>query len=488
MSGARRRWTINAALLSLGQLFTAIASLVLVGSLTRTLDVAEYATWRQLLLVYLMFSGVFTLGLGRAPFYFLTADEPRPRGRLLEVLIGLWALGLILGGALALGLGDFASRRFDNPGLADLLPWLLPYALFTLPMQAFAAVMVARDRVRMMIGFNAVSQLGLVGVALVAATTWGTAGRVIAAQVIWSGLACLAATVIMVRSTPPGAPPTRASLWEQLTFAFPLGLASLVSSLSAQLDKYIVSLLCDARTFAIYVTGAIEVPLVGIVTRSISSAMLPELAQLHKAEQPAEIVRLWRSALSLSLIILAPATFGVLLFGPEIAIILFGPEYAAASTPLMIYALMLPLRAAAYGSLLTAANKGRLVTWSAILGLALNAALSWVLVHVMGADGAAWASTLTTYGVVAYMLFAIGKVLDHPVRDLVEWRRVGAIMLCAGLPAAVIWPARGLLEPLPVGLRFLIGGGAYCGLLVASYHFSRILPLSELKRLRRRRG
>lgn len=471
--------------------------MIITGILTRTLDVSVYATHRQVLLLSAIALPLLTLGLPKAPFYFL-ADAPpeRARGVVIENLGALTVLGLGFGLFVLSPLGPLWTDRFNNPAIDGLVWLMLPYSLGWFPVQSLAGVLVPFDRAATLMTHNVVSHVVLLVAIAAAAFTAGTAEATVGVYAGWGLLAGLWGVWLMWRATP--APPagvklpgwggaTLSGLGAQMKFAVPLGLATLLTGLSTQLDKYLVGVLCSDHDFAVYVTGAIEVPLVAVVTGAIASVVLPAFTLHHKGGRPEEIVRLWQGAMRTSMLFLAPVLFGVLLLGPDIAQVLFGSDYIDASRPMRIYALMLPLRAAVYGSVLMATGNSRWVTISAAVGLALNALLSWVAVLFIGADGAAWASVVSTYGVVAVMLWPMGKALGVLPRRLIAWRENVIILVVAGLPAAALWPACSLFAG-PGLLRLLIVGTVYSAAVAAIYQLSGIAPLRSLKAALRNPG
>ncbi len=486
---ARLSLTVKTLLLASGKAITALSAVLATVVLTRTLSKADYATHKQVLLVFSMASPLLMMGLPRALYYFLPGEEKRPRAVLLENLLPLFAGAALFGLALLLGLSDLFARRFDNDAVALLALLMAPYALFMFPSNAFSACMMARDRVKPLLAFSVVSRLLLLGVLAVAAIGFGTAAATLGAQVAWAVGAGVVAIYLMLRVTKGGVErrPRLAGIITQLKFSVPLGLASMLGALSSQLDKYIVSDMCSTEAFAIYVTGALEIPLIGIVTGAMNAVVLPELAKFYKAGETGRIVDLWQRAMNKALLVLIPVMFVILILGTELVVVLFSSAYEDAADPLRIYALMLPQRAAVYGSVLMATNNTRYVTAAALLGLVLNVVLSIVFVQWMGYTGAAWASALTTYGVVAYMLRPMSRALETPIIRLVAWGHFGKVMLAAGLPAVAIWLAADFV-PLAPALRLLLLGGAY-GLLVALiYEKTGIATIGSILAFLRGRG
>ena len=486
---ARLSLTVKTLLLASGKAITALSALLATVILTRTLTKDDYATHKQVLLVFSMASPLLMMGLPKALYYFLPAEERRPRAVLLENLLPLLAGAILFGLALFVGLSDVFADRFDNKAVAILALLMAPYALFMFPSNAFGACMMARDRVGTLLSFNIASRVLLLAVLAVAAIGFGTAAATLGAQVIWAVGAGVVAVILMFRVTRGGADrrPRWSGVVVQLKFAIPLGLASMLGSLSSQLDKYIVSDLCSREAFAIYVTGALEIPLIGIITGAMNAVVLPELSKFYKAGQTARIVDLWQRAMSKALLILVPAMFVILILGTELVVVLFSSAYEDAAYPMKVYALMLPQRAAVYGSVLMATNNTRYVTVAALLGLGSNVVLSIALVNWMGYTGAAWATIITTYGVVAYMLRPMGRALNTPALLLIPWRHVGKVMLAAGGPAALIYLVSDLvtLPPLP---RLIILGGAYTLLVALVYQKTGIATLRSILVFLRGRG
>jgi O-antigen/teichoic acid export membrane protein len=485
-----RPLAVKTMLLASSRLLTALSAVVLTGILTRTLSKEAYATHRQVLLVFSMFVPVLTLGLPRASYFFLAGERGRPRGIISENLVALTVLAGVFGLGILLGVGELVTARFDNPEVARLLPWLVPYALLMYPRMAFGSVMVVRSKVLWMMGADVSARLLLMLGMLGAALWWGTAEATVITNTVWAVGYGSVAVWLMFKATPRGTAEGPLVTWpgirSQIAFAVPLGLATLISGLSAQLDKYIVSSMCSPEAFAIYVTGAIQVPFVAVITGSINSVILPEYAKHYKAGEPHKIVDLWQRAMNTSLLFLAPILGGILLFGPEITTVLFGADYMLSWVPFAIYALILPMRAATYGSVLMATDNARWVTVSAIVGLTLNGGLSVVFVWGLGPEGAAWATTLSTYGVAAFMLWPISKAVHTPVRALMDWRHIGQVLGVATVPGLLLWPALSWL-PGPALLRLVLGGAIYGGAVVGLYALTGLAKPRELVALLRKR-
>ncbi len=480
--------TFKTLLLASGKILAAFSTVGITAILTRVLSIEDYATHKQALLIYAMCAPALMLGLPKALYFFLPGETERPRAYLLNNIILLFAMGSIFCVSVSLGAGDFFAGHFNNERLRELAPIVGVYGLAMLPMAAFSACMMATDRVATIVRFQVLSQLALVGVVATAAGLYGTPEATISGYATWALCAMLISVVLMLAATRGGsdARPSWAGMKTQLSYGIPLGLASMFGALSTQIDKFMVSVMCSQEDFAIYVTGALELPLIGVVTGAMNAVVLPELAKFFKAGQLDKIVALWQRAMNKAILILAPAMFTVLLLGPEIMSTLFSSTYEAASEPFRIYALSLPARAAVFGSVLMATDRTRWVTVAAILGLTLNASLNVLFVMWFGASGAAWASVLTTYLVVIYMTFPMCRALNCNLRELISWGHLGQVITASAVPALALYLARDYIVLSP--LMTIITVGCVYGLLVAiAYRLAGITTLSEVLNFLRKR-
>ena len=283
-------------------------------------------------MAFAILAPILSLGLPKALYFFLPGETQQPRAILMENLGTLTVLGVLFCTFILLGGDAFFVEHFDNPRLASVLPIIAFYGLFMIPMSAISATLMARDRVDRLVGFQLSSQALLILAVAIAALTFGTPEATISAYLAWSGLAVAFAVYLMLSATRQTLPlkPSIRGVTRQLKYGIPLGLAAMFGGISAQIDKYMVSVLCTTD-FAIYVAGAVELPLIGVITGAMNAVVLPELAKYYKAGQLNQIRRLWQAAMNKSILILAPAMFIVLLFATELMVLLFSARYADAA-------------------------------------------------------------------------------------------------------------------------------------------------------------
>jgi len=434
------------------------------------------------MLTYSFAAPFVVLGLDRALYTFLPREPHRARGLLVENLSLLFIGGALMAGFVVLGGNLLLARRFNNPELAALLPLLAPYILLILPTRSVAACLMARDQVKSLAWYNTMTRVILLPCVIVPALIWRGPAAPLVGQILGAAITAVLALRLMFRACPDNPwRPTGQGIKDQLWFAVPLGLSGLVGALSTSLDQVIVSARCAPELFAVYSVGAFEVPLIAVVTGSISSVLLVDYARLcHQGKYP-EVVALIHKAMSKSAVLLLPLMVLLLIIAPTLMVILFGSGYRDSSLFFRVYLLLLPARTLTFGALLQAAGRSRMILLLSILDLAMNAVLGWLLTGLLGPVGATLGNVIATYLVsVVVGLWALRSILQTPARRLLPWKNLARILgasALAGVPAFALhqWLSA------PAVVKLAAAGVAYVGTAVMVFHWLRLVSLDELR-------
>jgi O-antigen/teichoic acid export membrane protein len=180
-------------------------------------------------------------------------------------------------------------------------------------------------------------------------------------------------------------------------YSVPLGLASMLGSITLQMHSIIVASMCTPEDFAVYINGAMEIPVIGIVTGSITTVVFAEMAELCSKGDKAAALELFQQASIKSACILFPTMCFLLAVADPFIVFLFSKQYHASVLPFMIYLFVLPVRIVVYGSALMALGMTRVILFRSIFDLTINGILCFILVKAVGYVGAAIAIVLTLY-------------------------------------------------------------------------------------------
>jgi O-antigen/teichoic acid export membrane protein len=456
--------------LSLGKGLTTVVALVSGMVMARILSQAELATYRQTLLAYQVAVPLLSLGVAQGIYYFLPPEKFRVRGVVVDALVLMLTMGLLYAVFIALGGNHLLAKRFSNPAIVNTLAYIVPLPLVMLPAGLLSSVMVVQNQVNKLTVYNVLTNLLLAAGIIGACLVWKTPESMVLTKVGVSVVIGIVAIVLMLQATPRDDwRPRWSHMKTMVGYSIPLVLAGALGSISLQLDKLIVSSMCTPEEFAVYSTGATEIPLIGIITGSISSVMLVEFRRAFAAGEMPEALRLYREVPLKTTLFLFPAMVYLMLAAKPFMILLFSEKYAASSTAFMLYLLLIPYRTFLLGGM-AAVGKSRIVLRNSAISLLLNLVLSILLVKRLGYLGAIIATVVAMGAWNIPILFReMSRSLHTSLADIYPWKTAGLTLLlalAAAIPAAAaIGLLRDRLAIVQIGVSGPIFAAVYLGIL-----------------------
>lgn len=456
------------AYLSSSQIVTTLSTLAIAVALSRLLATkAEYATYQQTLLVYTFLAPLLALGLPAASFYFL----PRNRGKERAILINSLAVLGISASAFSLfclTIGrNLVPKIFDNPSLENTIPWLALFGPATLVLVFVTSSMVAVDRAKLGAIFSALYRVFLAVSVVVTAIIFRSAGIAVTMQAV----ICFAAAIIAIgllwritdRNVGVSLRPTPKNIRVQLTYAVPLGLGAMLEGMALGIDKVIVSALCEPEEYAVFVNGAMEVPLIAALTVAAGAVMLPEIVTAFSKNDRSTALSLWQLMVRRVSFLLLPAGFLFFLVAEELMIVLYSNDFKESAVPFRIYMLMLPARVAYFGMLFQGAGKTHLVLIRSVITLLLNTVITYLLVRKFGMAGAAWGTVAVVWlFVIPYCLIVCSRFVNSKWYALLPYRYIFSVAFVSGTVAVVAWLISNLFEITTPLVSALVKGSLYC--------------------------
>jgi len=409
---------------------------------TRMLTKTDYATLRQTFIAYNFVAPLLMLGLPNALYYFLPRTETRKKTITVENMVLLAGLSLIFSLFMLLGGYRYLALRFNNPELEITLKWMIGYPLYIMPIAIISAVLVIRGKTILLSLYNSITSIILLLGTIIGLYLTHSYTGPLYAQIFLPILFFPLALYLIFRNTPGKLGKLQVnSMTDMLKYAAPLGLATMMGSLMLQLDKIIVSWMCTPEQFANYVNGAMEIPLIGVITGSISTVLLSDMSTLCFQNKEGEAIHLFKKATQYSASILLPVMAFLALTSKPFIVTLFSEKYIESVIPFLIFLLIIPIRTVMYGSALMAIGKSRVILYRSFFDLLINMVLSVVLIYFIGYLGAAIATVITLYcWTVPYNLFHIGKgfkISPFKVLPLPEMIKIMGISLLVLIPASV---------------------------------------------------
>jgi len=420
---------LKVAALSLGRAVAGVSVVAVFALLSRWLSKTEYAAFRQTLMVYMTAAPMLSVGLNQGIFYFLPSEKKRIRGRVFDVSIVLLFTATLFCAGLLAGGNQVLAWRFSNPIVADLLILIIPFVFANVFIRVIDPVLTVQNRVIELSIFSVVGRLLIAVGSVVPVLFWVSPTSAILGQTVASVCVCLMGLWLVWRFVPQDDwKPQKSSIVEMLKFSFPLGLAATFGVLNVQLDKFVVSSMKTPEEFAVFSNGAIEIPLIGILTGSIVTVLMVDMRNAISDGDKSKAISLFRQTAFNTSYVLFPAAIYLFILAKPFMVAMFTAEYLDSSNPFRIYLLLIPIRTVAFGALLLALGLNIHILIRGVCGLMLNFALSIALVTWLGSIGAAISTVLVVLlWAVPFNLFFLSRRLETPWFQLLPLRHLGRV-------------------------------------------------------------
>lgn len=446
---------------------------------SRKLPIDEYGTYLQTFLSYDLAVPILTLGIPSSIYYFLADTKENSKKLVLECLLVLLFSSFLFIVFIFLGGTVLMAKRFNNEELIETLYLISFYPVFTFPVLLASSVWVSVGKVKFNAIFSFISGL-LLAVFLISSVYYSESYYLaIVSRVLLSFILFPFSIYYLFKFLPGNwSFPSLKSMLEIIKFSTPIGLASILGTLTIQFSGLIVSLLTSPEEFAIYSNGAKEIPFIGIITGSISVVILAEMAKEIKQLNYYNALLLFRKSAYLSSCFLFPIMFFLFIFSEYFITFLYSENYLASVNPFRIYLLIVPARIAYYGSAFIALGKSNLILTRSIFDLTINALLCAILTKLFGIEGAAASLVFTVYfWSIPYNIFSLSKLFNVPFLNILPYRKL-LLVLFSSICATII-SSLSLLLPIKYIYQFLIGLLVF----VSIYIFIMSLLFTDIKRV-----
>ncbi|HQU81979.1 MAG TPA: oligosaccharide flippase family protein [Pyrinomonadaceae bacterium] len=283
---AQSAWLLFAKIV--GFVFTLLLPLLIV----RFLPQDQVGVYRQIFQVIINANAILPLGVSMSAFYFLSREKERRSAAILNILL----FNFIVGGVACLTLflyPQLVGNIFQNAEITRLAPkigvviWLWIFSSF------LETVAVANQETRTATAFIILAQFTKTLLMVGAVIFFANVESFVYAAMIQAALQTVVLFVYLNSRFP--------RFWtkfdfkffrEQLFYAIPFGLAGLLWTLQTDIHNYFVGYRFSASEYAIYAYGCFELPLIAMLSESVTSVLIPRMSKLQAENDKREMLRL----------------------------------------------------------------------------------------------------------------------------------------------------------------------------------------------------
>lgn len=477
-----RSLTYQSGVVAFGKMSLMLSGLATAAILSRILSREEYGLYRETWLIYNTVVPLLILGMPESINYFFPQKDASGKKAF-----NLQSFFLLATGGLLLSAGFYfcaplMSLWFQSQGLEDLFRAFSLIPLLTLPTSYYQEFFICLGNPSTGAALSAIVAIGRFLAVCTPAWLGYSLRSIFLIFTAFSAIQLLAVSLFLFKPhLRVKAKWSVSTLLEQLKYSIPTGLAFVIGSITVQLDKLIISRFFPPDQFALYANGAFELPLIGIITGSVTAVLMPEAMKLRLAQRNDLLLKLWHRAIVKVALIFLPLMVYLLIVSTEFISLLFSPKYADSSTVFRIFLLTLPTRVATFGTILLIFGlSGTVFRFSAYM-LIGNIVLSYLFIKTIGFLGPALGTVVVVYIMSVLQLKRICSELSVGFAGVFPWRLLGRIMLAASMAGVATF---GMMQIVPISHYIMVlvySALVYAFVLGAAYIMMGLVHLGDVR-------
>lgn len=416
--------------LTISKITASITTMVSAILLSRFCSLSEYGTYNEILLVVQLAISIFTLGLPNSINFFLAKTDSLQEKRYflsnyytINTFLCL-IMGIVLFTATPLIVKYFNNEYIKNFAyILAILPWTIVIV------SSIENILVVYNNTLKLIIFRITNSLCIFSIITASIFFKLDFDTYMMMYLVVQGLYAISVYLIVNRIAGRVTIAFEKKIIKQIfQFSIPLGLASMVSTISIELDKMLVGIYFSTDQLAIYSNASKEIP-VTIIAASFTAVLMPQLVKLLKYKKNNEAIKLWGETTILSYIFICFFVSVLFVFSPEIITILYSEKYLAGVSTFRIYSVVLLLRVTYFGMILNSIGKTKLIFYSSVASLFLNVILNFLFLYLFGISGLALATFLSVFTVNMVQLMFTARYLKISLKRIFPWRYLGIISM-----------------------------------------------------------
>lgn len=390
----------DAILLMFIKLVTIALGLVVTRLLSEHLSVYDYGTYSQILLVVSTVTSLTVLGMMDGVNYFYCREtDVHKRESYMSTIFALQCAVSTAAGCAVLALSAPLCKHFNNPDVAGLLIFAAALPLLQNLLSMLQILLVSVGKARLLAARNfVVSVLRLIVVIVVVTLVQNVAVILLTTVVLDAAQILLFGVILRKNNCAMSLRAVNRKLFGEIfRYCAPMAVFTVVSTLNRDLDKYLITIMTDTETLAVYANASKVLPF-DIIMTSFTTVLIPQITRFIAAKEWEKAARLYKVFLEISYISTGILCCAALAASPQLMQLLYSEKYISGLAVFVIYVLVDLLRFTNITLVLSAAGKTKSLMLLGVGALAANAVLNVALYPLMGLPGPAAATLLTTLG------------------------------------------------------------------------------------------
>ena len=408
----------DAFLLTFVKFVTMALSLVITRLLSEHLSVYDYGTYSQILLIVSTVSSVTILGMmDGVNFFYSSEQDLQRREAYIATIFSLQCIVSTVVGCIVMVSSSLICNYFDNPDIKRLLVFaaVLPALQNLLGMSQVLLISVGKARLLALRNLI-VSVVKLLAVLVVVTVVNDIAVVLVATLILDVTQIALFWLIIRKNGCKFRFSAFNLSLTGKiLSYCVPMAVFVAVNALNRDIDKYLISLMTDTETLAIYSNASKQLPF-DIIMTSFCTVLLPKLTKLISVRENFTATVLYKKFLEIAYVSTGILCCAAIAVAPQLMNLLYSDKYMSGLKIFIIYILVDLFRFTNITLILSAAGKTKWLMLTGVGSLVFNASANVLFYNLFGITGPAIATLLTNILLGIMMFFMNSRVLETKVK------------------------------------------------------------------------
>lgn len=474
--------SLDAVLLTFIKLVTTVLGLLTTRLLSQFLSVHDYGTYSQILLIVSTVASLTIFGMiDGTNFFYSSEKDANKRENYTATIFALQCIFGAVAGCSVMLLSHPLCKYFDNPDVNGLMIFAATLPMMQNLLWVLQALIVAVGKARILAIRNLlVSVIRLFAVLAVVILVRNVA--IVLATTLILDICQIIFFLIVLRKAGVRIRLARVNLLylkDIFRYCAPMAVFVLVNALNRDMDKYLISMMTDTDTLAMYSNASKQLPF-DIIMASFCTVLIPHITRLVSQKDYTEATNLYKLFLEITYISTTILCGAALSVAPQLMKLLYSNKYMSGLDVFCIYIFVDLLRFTNITLVLTAANKTKLLMVMGFLSMILNAVLNVLFYKGMGITGPAVATLSVTIILGIAMLCCNARVLETRFSRFFDLRYLAVFILESLVLTVILGLLREYLDSIHVHyfMIILIVAGIY-GILMLLLNGKRLL--SDMK-------
>jgi len=424
----------DSMLLTISKFMKSFIQLIVTMILTRTMFQESYGTYKQLMLLFNILFTIVPLGIPTTvSYYFKNLDKEKRNILFTSTILMSSFLGIIV----FLGVNSakyFISDIFNNKQLLSCLGITSLYIAISIVFSFIENIYVSSDKAILLSKLNIIYLIVYLIVVVLVAYFINSIEAIMYAITILEVIKSFWLYFVIYKIDKYKYIIDFNFMKQQFKYSIPLGITAIVQTLNLYIDGIFISNMFSASEYAIYATGATQVPFVNIITVSLAAVALPQMSKFFNTDKNINaVIELWGKITIMAAIIIFPIFWILIFFGKGYTIFIYSEDYLKSVPIFLVYLLKLPLSCTIFGNILVVINKRKYILYNMIIGATLNIALNFILINRFGMIGAAISSVVIHIILIIMQMNKISKTTEINIKKLLPYKILSILFLIAGI-------------------------------------------------------